>query len=789
MRPALWAAFPWVCGIWLGLSYDVPLGAVSAALGISVAVAAVLWRQELHRAALVALLITVGALGGLRASLWKTRQPDAARLASLLNAAVQVVGTVSTDPNISGRIWQFGVEADTVRSDSLMAIGRIPVFVRLDTALGAVRIGERVRLVGTLRPLPRPRAPDLFDYRAYLSRRGYAATLSVYTEAALSVFAGPRGASVRFWDAARSYVRATITRGLPPDEAGLVRGLVLGDRSGLSRRVLDEFQTCGVVHILAVSGLHVGIVLAGVGWPLVRVFGRKWWQLPVLVLSAWAYAALTGGNPPVVRASIMATVFLASVLVRRAPDAWNALAASALITLLVSPQVLFEIGFQLSYVAVAGILLVAGPLAAYFGRVRFSKWNPAGKFVTGLIVMTIAAQATIWPLVAHYFYRVPLLGALSNPPVVALVTFAVWGAMLSLIVGWWPVAAQLVNAPVSWLLRGVLWTAERFASWPGAALWVRPPGWIEIAACAALLWTAWHLYRRRGLLTASLGALLLFANLWVWSGYFHCRTGLEVTFLDVGQGDAIVVAAPNGETVLIDGGAASPWFDAGNWTVVPYLRSQGVRRVDVVVATHLDNDHIGGLASVLARMEVGQVWYNGRKDTTEVFRNFMGTARERGVTVRSVAAGDSVLGLGDVRMLVLGPPRDSLAIVWWSDNDLSVVLRLDAYGKSVLLTGDAAFMAEDRLVRTWDGRLRSDVLKVAHHGSAHSTSDAFLAAVEPQWGVVSVGDPNRYGHPAPPLLERLDRRGVAVLRIDRCGTLTWHVEPDTSWWQVTTSPD
>lgn len=789
IRPAVWAAVPWTCGIAIGFAWDVPLAVTIVSLGGSLGLAALLrWRRS-YRTAFLCLLLAVGALGLSRAQIWRLSQPDAARLAPLLNGRVVVVGTVSTDPQISGRRWCFGVEADTISGDSLAAIGRIPLYVRTDTALGALRIGERVRLTGTMRPLRHPTTPGLFDYGAYLARRSYVATLAVHSEGSLTILVGGRSAWVRLWDAARDYVRRTITVGLPSDEAGLMRGLVLGDRSGLSWKTLDEFQACGIVHILSVSGLHVGIIVVGVGWPLRRLFRRRKWHVPVLVLCAWSYAALTGGDPPVVRASIMATVFLLGMLVERKSDGWNALALSALVTLLISPQALFEIGFQLSYAAMAGILWMSGPLGISFDRVRFLRAIRAGRFVGGLIVMTIAAQVVAWPFVAHYFHRVPVVGAVSNPPVVALVTLAVWGAMVGLLVGWWPAAVELLNVLVSWLLRGVFWTTERTASWPGAALWVRPPGWIEIGLYTAVLWIGWSIYRRRGPLTATIAGALLLANLWVWSAYFHRRTGLELTFLDVGQGDAIVCSTPGGATMLIDGGPANPWFDAGDWVVIPYLRSQGIERVDVAIATHADNDHIGGLASVLDRIEVGELWYNGRTDTSESFRRLMGTATRRGVPVRSVGAGDSAVGLKDVRMLVLSPPRDSVALVWWPDNDLSVVLRVEAYGRSALLTGDAGFVAESRLIDVRDGRLKADALKVAHHGSAYSTSDTLLALVRPRWSVVSVGASNSYGHPSPSLLERLDRRGVSVFRTDRLGTVRWHVAPDTSYWRAAVQPE
>ena len=790
LRPALWAAFAWIGGLLVGFGYGLPLSLLTGLAALLLVLTGVSWAYARRRSAhagsapLVALLLAIGALGAIRAGIWERTQLDPASIAPLVGNRVLLVGSVASDPQISGRRWRFGVEADSIGSDSALAVGRMRVFVRADTAVGVARIGERMRLVGTLRALPYATAPGLFDYGAYLERRGYVATLSVHEEGGLTVLPARRSAWVSFWDATRRYVRRTITDRLKPAHAGLITGLVLGDRSGLSKEVLSEFQACGVVHVLSVSGLHVGIILLGAGWPLRRMFGWRVWQVPLLVLLAWGYAALTGGNPPVVRSSIMATVILLSLIVSRQPDLWNALALSALLTLAVSPAAIFEASFQLSYAAMIGLLWFADLFQKHAGRVRFFRRNQAWQYLAGLVGATVAAQLTTWPVVAHYFARVPLFGVAANPVIVTLVTLSVWGAMAASAFGWIPGLASAVNVPVSWLLAGVLRTGEWFASLPGAAAWVRPPTWAEVFAYALVLWLVWQVGRRRGAFKGVLAAVLLFGNLWIWSAWAHRRTAVECTFLDVGQGDAAVCAFPNGATLLIDGGPASPWFDAGDWVIVPYFRSRGISRVDVVIATHSDNDHVGGLASVLRTLDVGQLWYHGRSDTAAAFRRLMSIAAERGVPVRRVAAGDSVVGLGDARALVLSPPKDSLALVWWSENDFSVVLWMEAYGQAVLFTGDAGFVAEDRLLRTWGGdRLRARVLKVAHHGSAYATSDAFLAAVGPAWGVVSVGRGNRYGHPASALLERLRAHGVVPLRTDRAGTVTWCVKSDTSYWR------
>ena len=783
-------ALPWIGGLLAGHFWQI---APEAAFGASLllgASAGVLWRLAGPRpGAAACLLAAVCAFGVARMAVWDARLVDSSAIAPLANGPAEAVGRVSTDPRISGRRWRFGVVADTVRTDSLAAVGGVAILVTVDTAVGIARAGERVRLYGTLRMPPHARAPGLFDYGAYLRRQGYAATLSVHTEGALAILPGGRGPWTAFWSGARAYVRRAIRHGHDPVHAGLMTGLLLGDRSGLPRQVLTEFQRCGVLHVLAVSGLHVGIILVGVSWPLRRLFGRRKWQIPLLIVVAWSYAALTGGNPPVVRASIMATVFLLSMAVARTFDAWNALALSALVTLVMNPGALIGASFQLSYTAMIGLLWVGDRLQVRIERAvraRRSRWAQYG---AGLVAGTIAAHLTTWPLVAHHFGNVPLLGLVASPVIVALVTVAVWGGMVSVAVGWIPGVVSVLNWLIAWPLEGALGIGSWAASLPLAARWVRPPTWVEVAAYGLALWAIWQVARRRGAVLAVVAAALLFGNLWVWSAWAHRRTGSEFAFLDVGQGDATLCTFANGATILVDGGAATPWYDAGEWTVVPYCRARGIRRIDVVVATHADNDHVGGLASVLRNLEVGELWHNGTADTSESFRQLLRAAKDENVPVRRVAAGDSIAGLGHPAH-ILGPPTVAPLLHLWPENDRSIVLRAVVFGRSLLLVGDAGRLEEGWLLRTADtGAVRADILKVGHHGSASSGSDRFLDAVSPRWAIISVGANNPYGHPSPLVLARLDARAVEVLRTDDRGTVVWHAEADTAWWRATVGSD
>jgi len=798
IRPAVWVVFPWIAGLLVASAWP-PSSALALVLAAIIAAAAILFLSIGQRTlAFASLLAVTAALGAARMAIRQDKTAPLERIAQLAGREVVIAGRVASDPRLMDRRWRFTILADNIRAIGtaeaygLVATGAIPILANVDTAAGVARIGERVQVAGRLR-IPRAAAPGLFDYAVWLRRHGIAGTVSAHDRRAFEIlpparpsglFAGLREQWARGWSALRSYVRRTVIRGLAPSEAGLMAGLILGDRAGLSRAAMTAFQDCGAIHILSVSGLHLGIILVGIGWLLRRLPWPRLWHAPVLIALAWGYVFLVEMNPPVVRAAIMATVFVLSMATARRFDAWNTLALAAVVTLLVAPQAIFDVGFQLSYAAMIGLFWLSAPFRELIPRhlpfLRL-RWVWPVRAAVGVAIATAAAQIATWPIIAHHFGRVSLAGMIANLAVIPLVTAAVWGGIATILVGWLPVLVAPVNWLVSWPLKGTLAAADMGASLPFAATWLRPPGWIEVALYVLALWLAWEIGRRRGILAGLVTLLLLVGNLLGWSAWAHRQRDVEIAFIDVGQGDAALCTFPNRAAILIDGGPVSSSYDAGEWTVVPFCRARGIHHLDAIIATHPDDDHIGGLATVIEQLDVGALWYNGDDDSTEVFRRLMDTATRRGVPVQRIAAGDSIIGLG-CPARVVGPPRSRPLLDLWPDNDRSITLYLAPFGRTVLFAGDAGALAEAVLLKA--GGLRAEVLKVAHHGSAYSTTDPFLDAVHPREAVVSVGT-NRYGHPAPVLLRRLAAREILALRTDQAGTLIWHVAADTCWWEAT----
>lgn len=590
--------------------------------------------------------------------------------------------------------------------------------------------------------------------------------LSVKSRRLMDVVAPP-GPVSRLSARLRDAVESSIRRAAPEGGPGVawVRALVLGDPTDLSPSVRRGLSRHGLGHLLALSGLHVGLV-AGFVLLLTMPFPRRIrWLLPLVAVAA--YVLLAGPRPSLVRASVMAVAAAGALWLERPPTPRNALALGVLGLVWHRPEIVLELGFQLTVAATAGILELTFPLADRWRRPR-GGLPPAWAFA---LAVPVAAQLATLPWTASRFFGIAPLGVVANllaAPWAALVLFAalVWVALT------WispPLAAfctpllDLLTTPAETLSR--LPTGS-WSFWPWAPSF---PLALAVATGLALLCL-------RGGRRTLYGALVCVLAWGVWVGVTGGSRHVaapELVVLDVGQGDALLLRSGR-RAVLVDGGGMPGDFDVGGRVLLPALARLGVRRLDAMVLTHPDRDHCGGLADVAGWLPVGEVWMaEGVAPGSCVDR----LRRVPGAVVRELPA-EGLQTVGDWRFHVLWPDRNEPMRPGDSDNERSLVLSAEASGHTVLLTGDVGSGTERRLVRRWGANLAADVLKVAHHGSKGSSSDGFLDAVAPRLAVVSAGATNPYGHPAPEVLERLARRRVPTLRTDVHGLIRIRFPPD-----------
>jgi competence protein ComEC len=666
------------------------------------------------------------------------------------------------------------------------------LLVRTGTGRGELLTGDRVRLTATLR---RPRnfgTPGEYDRERHLALRQVYVTAFVPTAADLLLVRSGAAHPLRHrLDSVASRLGAAIDRAVPVPEAVVLRALLLGDQGGVPPTLRDAYNRAGVSHILSISGFHVGVIALFLYQSLAFLARRSetlllqvnlrrfllLTTLPILLV----YLLLTGAAPATVRSVLMLAACIAALAAERQTDPLDGLLLAALAILAAAPQDLLNLSFQLSFLALWGIIVLTPLFTAPFRKVMEGPWRRP----LLLVLSSAAAITATLPVILATFHRASLAGLLANLLVVPLEGFgAVVLGFLALplvfLAPW--LAAQLffVAGFLVFLADQVIEVLARLPLLPplmpsrGQLL-----GFLLVLAALSFLRGPRLRWQAAGvLLVLTLGAGVF--------GRADASGSLRFTFLSVGQGEATLIAFPDGTTMLVDGGG-SPWgkgWDVGERLLVPALASLGIHRLDYLVLSHPHPDHLQGLLTVITQLPVGEFWETGAGDDIQELQELRRRVDERGIPVRQLSAAAGPLGVGGARIEPLWPPSTGAGGRPATDlNDRSLVLRVVAGEFAALLTGDIGREVERELLHQ-PGRLPCRLLKVAHHGSRHSSSADFLAVANPRLAVISAGYDNRFGLPAAATLESLGRLGTRVYRTDLNGSVQVVYQPHSGETQV-----
>lgn len=563
-----------------------------------------------------------------------------------------------------------------------------------------------------------------------------------------------------------SRVRARATRAIDRtfgDDAPLARALLVADQHQIPTEMRDRYASAGLIHMLSISGLHVAVIAAAMEllFQVARLSRRA--SLLGAFIATGVYVAVIGAPPPALRSAAMLGVSMASRLSQRPTSPWAAWALGAFVPL-VQPRIALDVGYQLSVLGMCA-LVAAGSLWRRHLAKRIDGWK--GKLARELITSIVACAVTA-PLVAWVFGRVSLIAPISNLVAAPIITLAQPILFLALLVSPAGAVARFVAQAVHPLLFAFDWVAWVAASTPGAAITVTTTivtALLGAVAAIALVVACSSRFPARPAITglAALAAMTVFPALPIVR-----NDRVELHVLDVGQGDAILVRTNRGNWILLDAGPAWRGGDAGRSTVVPYILRRG-GSLEAFVLSHPHTDHVGGAASVLTAMRPHAYWDAAFAGGSEAYIASLAAAKKQGIQWHRVHPGDSILVDG-VSVSFLAP--DSAWTVGLRDPNLASTIAVVHYGTvRFLLVGDAERAEEDWLLAQHRDELRAQVLKVGHHGSSTSSSDAFLDAVHPGVAIISVGAGNMYGHPSNDVLHALSRVGAEVLRTDEAGTV------------------
>jgi competence protein ComEC len=654
-----------------------------------------------------------------------------------------------------------------------LVVGPSPADAR--SVVDRLRTGDQV---GVWCRLVRPRGyanPGSGDPAAGLRARGLDAVGRIKSARLVQLRRQGRPGPRRWIDEAKRWARDRLDRshGARGQTRAVLGAILLGDRAALGPDLLRRLRSAGLIHLVAISGLHVGLVGAMV-LGLLRRLGLDGWVL-LLVAAALltAFVIGVGGRPPVVRAALATGIAIFGRHTGREGEALNSLALVAAGIAAINPPAVGDAGYQLSFAATAGILLFGG---APFERLPFP--GPLGR---GLAVSCGAYVATV-PLAAWHFRWIAPVALLSNllaAPLCAGILAAGYGSMLF---HGLPLLGELFARGAGTCAGGLLRVAALAASLDHASWRVSAPAPAMLAVYYGLLVATATPLTRRPKLRGWMWSGVALAAIWIHAGPPPPRPSgeLVVHVLDVGQGQAVVMRAPDGGTLLADaGGGPNPKFDPGERVVLPFLDTIGARRIDLLVLSHGDLDHAGGAAAILRELEVGELWLGPGSHERSRLSALAALAVKRGTAVVLARRGVSAVRSG-LRLRIVAP--ESVAPPGSSPNDRSVVLLAGRAPARILIPGDLEAAGERRLLRS-GASLEAEALVLAHHGAANGTGNALLARVRPIHAVASCGFGNRFGHPGAATVERLRAGGVRLWRTDLDGSV--RLEAVADGWRVT----
>ena len=641
-------------------------------------------------------------------------------------------------------------------------------------ANGAANAGDSLCYAASWYPVSPARVPGAFDTRAWLKSQGFA----TYGRFKNFRIVGSRWTPERTFANFRKWIQARFADYLDPAETGLLLGLLAGDRSGIPEALRNDFQRSGLVHVLAISGFHV-VLLAGILMIFLKATGLPLRAVRIVAVALlFLYIPVTGGSPAVRRAVLMFSVPQIGALFQRPANTMNSLGVALIIILLPEPGILWNPGFQLSVAATAGILIGSplNPFANFPESLKKSKiWATLRAFAIDPTYVTLCATLSTSPFLVHHFKTLSPFAWLGNILVVPGISWGMQAGLFALI------------SPIDFLRENFCYAAKFFlrlsslltrliSDSPVASVTIGPFSPAILLLVGFALTAIPTVRKNRVARIYCLACLALFAGIFCHDSYVKAmRPTWNLTLIDVGQGDSILLTSPSGKHFLVDAGEVGK-RDSGKDIIVPFLHHIGVRELDALIVTHADADHFGGAASIIRTFPVKELWVSecARTEEKSAWQNIIGDALSRGIPIRDVHRGFT-WSEAHFEILALHP----YAIKCRDANTESITLRVKGASHSAILTGDLTVAGEKQIMNT-EAFLKSDVLKLGHHGSKTSSSRQFLDRVQPKLALISSGKNNKFRHPSKEVVRRLDSIGIPYLNTAEQGNISVTFSEDTT---------
>ena len=670
------------------------------------------------------------------------------------------------------------------------------LIVHIYSHIPQLQPGEKIYFPARLRKFRNFNNPGHYNYKLAMEIKGLSCGASVSDgRYIVSMGAGRLPFPQRYLEYIQRPLREFFQKRLSPNNNNLLRALILGERQGISLDFREPFNRSGLGHIFAVSGLHIGLV-AWLSFFLIKKGLSCSYRLILSVdirkLAAFltcipviGYTSLAGFHLSSQRAMIMALVFLWSIILGRERDLWSSLSLAGIIILFLDPRAIFSISFQFSFIAVIGIFCLSSVILNRLEPVRI-KAKEAGRIIgflfdyfVGLGVVSLSAIIFLIPLSSFYFHRISLVSIPANITVIPILgMWVIPFGLLSCIV--YPFSAGVADLLLQFDAFGLGLIMRMVNFWsdlPWSCFWTVSPNIWEVIGLYAILLMLFlrnYIWARKGILILLI-ILLLDVACWIKNVRFN--HDLRVTFLDVGQANAALIEFPGGEKMMIDaGGGRNGNFDMGKMVIAPFLWYSKIKKLDYLVMSHPQSDHMNGLPFLAENFHPKEFWHNGDRVETDTFKRLMTIIEEKKIT--KLLPEDLAEGrlIGGVRVEMLHPLPGCKAFNSADNrNNNSLVVKISFCGKAFLFPGDLQVEGEEMIVSKKGDYLKSDILLSPHHGSKSSSSKKFLMKVKPQICIISSGEGNPFGFPHRQTLLRLHESGCRIIRLDKSGSVRFTV--------------
>jgi len=746
----------------------------------------------LYKSILLILVTTCGAV-----AFFYSIQHPAGSIINYAGASVYVEGTIVDEPIFYEDHAAYRLQVEVVETGEGKFSVPGTLLVKLyDQGEENFWFGEKIRIRGTIVEPRGKRNPGGFDYRFYLRSQGIDALIYPRAAQVICLGQGEVGWLVSTAVNLRSKMVNFIEKTLPSPSAELLTAVLFGQRHSLPEDVEQNFRRAGAGHLMAVSGLHVGLVAALIIglWKSLGLRGR--FPLILAIILIFAYAYLTGMRPSALRAAIMVSIALGALLADREMDLPTAVSTAALVTLFFNPLLLYTIGFQLSYAATLVVLYGYRPLQEVLSLIK------CPRFLCSPLAVVLAAQIGVLPLCVYYFQHLPTGAVLFNLLLMPLIVFVVGFGLLGALFG---LFFSLPGEVILWACRPLLELMLRvtgLSSMPGLYISLQPPGALFIIIFYGLVTVLLFLYyqwlkagidhrnpgfaqyikmvlseilpvKTLGRLAFTGSALFIVVVIMWWGILFPSQQNLRVTFIDVGQGASALLETPCGAVIMVDAGGQLSFFgdpgDIGKRVVLPLLRREGIKRIDLAIITHPHEDHFGGFIPLVNEITIDRMLVSPVPGGSYHYEELLEQAKYEGVAIEEVREGQIWHCGPDLLLHMYGPPKELLIGTNCDLNNNSIVFLLQYDQVRILFTGDIEDAAVSDLLRKQKD-LRADILQVPHHGGYMALMPEFLEMVSPKLAVIQVGS-NPFGHPHPFIIESLKEAEVEIFRNDHHGAI------------------